>query len=370
MPPPVAARPVAVQAQLATAPTVRIPRPAAPPWSPPGPAHPAPGWGHVAPRRSSAGPLVAVALALVAVLGIGVVGLVAVNSSSTRTAEPGYDRYPTQTPAARPTATGTRTPSNGPSATRSPTGSTPTSTTSAQPKPVYRTSDNPLSAQGIGAAPTTCQLPRFSPDPAGQDAFYRAALPCLEAVWAPAFHAARLPLKPVELRTITGNVKTPCGNLTQEDTAYYCDGVIYMTALYYSQREKLGNRAGKYLAVLAHEYGHHVQGSSGILKAGWDRMYEVGPETPAGLELSRRKELQATCFGAMFIAAVGGKGSVDRTMANDAAQDFGDRGDWPNNGKPRDHGRPEVNRAWANQGARSNSTAQCNTWAAPSDSVA
>ncbi|MCP2259632.1 hypothetical protein LX15_003337 [Streptoalloteichus tenebrarius] len=369
MPPPAGARPVPTHPGFATAPTVRIPRTAPPAGSPPGlvPAAP-PGLGQAAARQSPATPLLALALIVVSVLGIGVIGLLAV-STSTRTAEPGYDRYPTHTPTPGPSATTTGASPTTTHTGRTSTGTTATSTTPAEPKPVHRTGDNPLSAQGISTGQVTCQLPRFSPDPAGQDAFYRAALPCLEAAWAPAFRAAGLPLKPVELRTITGSVKTPCGNLTQEDTAYYCDGVIYMTALYYSQREKLGNRAGKYLAVLAHEYGHHVQESSGILKAGWDRMYEVGPETPAGLELSRRKELQATCFGAMFIAAVGGKGSVDRTMVNDAVQDFGDRGDWPNNGKPRDHGRPEVNKAWANQGLRTNSTAQCNTWVATPDSV-
>ncbi len=53
-----------------------------------------------------------------------------------------------------------------------------------------------------------------------------------------------------------------------------------------------------------------IQALSGVLEAAHDERYQLGTNTPAGLELQRRVELQAQCFGGMwFAAAWNGKGS-------------------------------------------------------------
>ncbi|WP_189054608.1 neutral zinc metallopeptidase [Longimycelium tulufanense] len=306
---------------------------------------------------------VAVMLVVATLLTVTFIGFIGTSGAAQRVAEPGYDHYSRYTPL--PTLAGPSHP-----ATTSATAPdiTPPEGVTSDPTPVYRTEDNPLHSRGLKPAPISCDLPRFRSDPAGQDAFYRAALPCLRAAWAPVLKGANLPLPPIELRTITGTVSTPCGNRGQKDTALYCDGVIYMTARYYAELERMGNRPGRYLAVLAHEYGHHVQEASGILRAAYDRGYEVGHDTPAGLEVSRRAELQATCFGAMFLAAAAGRGAVNRTVVDEALEDFSNRGDWPGAQRPRDHGKPELNRLWAHRGFQASSTAACNTWiSAPPD---
>jgi predicted metalloprotease len=137
-------------------------------------------------------------------------------------------------------------------------------------------------------------------------------------------------------------------------------------SLFHGQGEQLGDRAGSYLGVLAHEYGHHVQGMSGLLHAYAVARYEAGPTTERGLEISRRLELQATCYSGMFGAAAGGRGSVDQTMIDQLADDYRSRGD----SEVRDHGSVPNHGAWGDQGLRLNRTFQCNTWLAPAESVA
>lgn len=316
-------------------------------------------------------PALTVALIAALILGTGTLGIAA-SSASRRLAAAGHNRFAPQASHApgygaptaeqattRKPATATRSQAVAPRATTTPAGPT-------APSPVRALGDNPIHRVGLGAIPVPCQLPRFTPSPEGQDAFYRAILPCLDAAWAPALTAANLPVRSPNLETITASITTPCGSEGPTRTAFYCpqNHTIYLPTIYYAHNERLGNRPGKYLGILAHEYGHHIQALSGVSDAEWDRRYEVGPDSPEGLELSRRLELQATCFAGMFIGAEQFQGAIDRTVANEGIQDGGNRGDWPGNGLPRDHGTPRHNANWENLGLRYNSTRQCDTWLA------
>ncbi|WP_211215396.1 neutral zinc metallopeptidase, partial [Actinoalloteichus spitiensis] len=236
------------------------------------------------------------------------------------------------------------------------------------PQPVLLLADNPIHGGGLRAADTTaCQLVGFSPDAAGQEAYYRSAMPCAVDSWSPALEAANLPSTEPSLVVINGPVDTPCGTA---QSSYYCSGnqTIYMAAAVHAQQERLGDSPGPYLSVFAHEYGHHVQGLAGIMQAAWDDRYEVGVDSEAGLEISRRMELQASCFGGMLMAAMSRTGVVDIDTAMAALADAANRGDWPQNGS-RDHGAPERNGAWMRQGYEINLTFECNTWAVESAQV-
>ncbi|KAA2263854.1 hypothetical protein F0L68_09085 [Solihabitans fulvus] len=335
-------------------------------------------------RKRSNGPIVAVVLLAVVVVGLGVVGAVASNNRSHRVADSGYNNnYPTysstsdtdttdttdNTTTAANRTTGRSTTGGRSTGNRTSDTATPPSTQSG-PKAVIALGDNPFNTN-LAAMQATCTLPPFNNSAAGQDTYYRAALPCLENAWAPVLASVNLPYTPVKLQTITEDVSTPCGTRSAtRETAMYCEGVIYMTAPYYSDNEQLGNAGGKYLGVLAHEFGHHLQQLSGILSASGQAAYNAGGwDTNGGLEVSRRRELQASCFAAMFIAAVQNKGSVNGTIAQQAIDDESQRGDWPQYPR-RDHGTPDLNNAWVHQGYRTNSTQQCNTWLADSAHVA
>lgn len=305
-------------------------------------------------------------------LGVGVIGAIGSGlADAGRTAEPGYERYrPPGTPSLPviPTMTTEQPPPAQPTGEQAPPSGPTTTSPSALPRatPVLRLGDHPIN-RDIGVPAITCPLPRFSQDTAGQERFYRAALPCLDAAWAPVLRATNLPFGSPVLLVVDGHVGTPCGGFPTS-AAWYCsaNSTIYMYAGYFTQVEQLGDEPGRYLDVLAHEYGHHVQGRAGISQAAWEARYEAGPDSPAGLDNSRRTELQASCYGGMFLAAVAGRG-VDQVMVDQMLTDAAWRGDQPN--QPRDHGSPATNGAWTRHGAQLNRTFQCNTWVAPAESV-
>src|SRR5699024_6622304 len=152
-------------------------------------------------------------------------------------------------------------------------------------------------------------------------------------------------------------------------TASYCGSneTIYMP-FEAMQTEQYGAHPGVYLALFAHEYGHHVQYLSGILDTSFEQRDEVGFESAEGLELSRRAELQAQCFSGMFLgSAVDEGGDVNQQIYREA-WNTQERGDEYSDG-PRDHGTAEHASAWWQQGATTNRTHQCNTWAADSADV-
>ncbi|AOS61800.1 Putative neutral zinc metallopeptidase [Actinoalloteichus hymeniacidonis] len=313
-----------------------------------------------------------VSLAVVGLAAVWFVGALANGalSSSTQTAPPARTT-PEFAPPAPTTTIETEPTTTAPETTEptEPTESEPLPQQPSAPEPIYLLGDHPINADGLFAADTTaCTLAPFSPDPAGQDALYQSAMPCMVDAWRWALETTNLPSSEPELITVSGPVETPCGTA---QSSYYCSGnhTLYMSASVHAEQEQLGDQPGPYLSVLFHEYGHHVQGLSGIMQAAWDQRYEVGPNSPAGLEISRRLELQASCYGGMLLAATTRTGVVDLDTMSMALNDARNRGDWPDRGLPPDHGAPEINGGWMEQGYYENNTRQCNTWLAEPSAV-
>jgi predicted metalloprotease len=245
----------------------------------------------------------------------------------------------------------------------------PTKTPDSGAEGPEKLGDNPLfSATGPG--PVTCQLPRWQSVPAASNAYFTAALPCLDRAWQPVLQSVALPFHEPKLAFPSGKTwSSPCGSVSQEEAAaFYCNGdqTLYMP-MSGLQTDELGDHAGAYLAVFAHEYGHFVQDLSGVLTAAYAEEYSgAGPDSSASMEVSRRIELQAQCFSGLFLAAAVGHGSVDSTVARDA-QNTQERGDQP--GARRDHGTSEHTSSWWTQGFVKKTVAQCNTWLASSADV-
>lgn len=244
-----------------------------------------------------------------------------------------------------------------------PRGADPTSNGAAKPKSVAELETNPLLADGIGLAPVTCQLPAISRDAEKLRVYYQAAIGCLDQAWQPVLERVNEPFSSPRLEIKAG--KSLCGEAPSADeaTAYYCSGgkVIFMPT------DRLLDQAGlsqaSHLAVLAHEYGHHVQALSGILNAAYDKGEKFGKDSPEKLELTRRAELQANCFSGMFIASVAGHGSVTTKLARAAADSFRDTV------ADNTHGTVKHQVAWGRAGFDKNQTAACNTWRVPAAEV-
>ncbi|GII03631.1 neutral zinc metallopeptidase [Planobispora takensis] len=168
-----------------------------------------------------------------------------------------------------------------------------------------------------------------------------------------------------------------CGDFPQVGSIvpYYCprNTTIYAstTAMAKGSGNSLGygqltSWNGGIISMMAHEYGHHVQQLTGLSNTWWEQSLRSTSQS-GKLALSRRFELQATCFGGMFMRAASASYPVTPTQRNTLYYFYSRVGDHP--GYPRDHGKPINNNRWFRQGFEKNKTFQCNTWRASSSTT-
>lgn len=207
---------------------------------------------------------------------------------------------------------------------------------------------------------------------AGARANYAQLRACLTRAWTSMIQRSGAGFRPPTVVTFTGVVQSPCGSMSDSGPPFYCstNETIYMNL-----REDVGNYnrySQSYSKVwarmwmlhqFAHEYGHHVQHLTGILAANHDMRYEA-PTRTAELEMTRRLELQASCFSDVFIGAnrrtypITGQSLTQwRWLIGNVTDNNNDHGDAPNH------------RYWATRGYNSRNPAACNTFTAPSARV-
>lgn len=342
--------------------------------SQPPPGHWPPPWGPYppqppAPKKKHTGAIVAGLLATVVVLAVTLVVALTAGSSGSSTAA-SYDTIPTL-------SVSTTTTRSSPSTTSRTTSSSSRSTTtttrpaSAEPRKILALADHPLltdSDAGLANAP--CMVPGWPSSPTASQAFFTAAAHCLNARWGELLGSMNLPFDPPQLEFPTGaSFTTDCGTIDVGLTtaAYYCKDHLYVPYRGL-QTDQYGNKPGVYLALFAHEYGHHVQELVGLMDAAWNEIYQDGQDSADGLEMSRRKELQAQCFSGMFLGSTANRGGTVTQQVFDVAwNDQQTRGD--NTSGSHDHGTNANYATWWRKGAQSDRLAQCNTFAAPSSEV-
>lgn len=321
------------------------------------------------------------------VLVLGIVGAVALVNTSQRTTDVAYkgpsetssvehttttDPYPETTEPTETTEPYETTEDNDTEDTDTETGGATHSersqrTTESGPKPVHKLGSNPL-FNNLGLPNVSCGLARWHSSPSGASGFFRSATRCLDQAWKPVLQRAGLPFRPPKLEVPTsGNGHSPCSSSGESFAAYYCpeNETIYMP-YQKIQVNRFGAHPGVYLALFAHEYGHHVQHLSGIMGAVADKQYSAGGySSAAGLALQRKFELQAQCFSGMFVTTA--RGEVNDQLRREAA-DTQRRGDHEKGGI-RSHGTDAHADAWWRQGFTKNRTYQCNTWKAQPGTV-
>lgn len=242
--------------------------------------------------------------------------------------------------------------------------------TPIRPRAVFRLADHPLLVKPGSLTQVTCSLPQFGTSDGQLAAYYAAGVECLDTAWGPLLKAANLPFDKPELDASPVLKDGPCGEAPESDhaVAYYCgrNRTIYMPTA--RLRDNGGGDApATHLATLSHEYGHHVQALSGLLRAADLKITDAGEKTPAGLEMSRRIELQANCFAGMFLSSAAGRGSLTAGLARQAQEDF----KFAIEEKPENnaHGSAENQAQWAAAGFKANSTDACNTFSASAAQV-
>ncbi|MFE3441967.1 neutral zinc metallopeptidase [Nocardia sp. NPDC059180] len=327
------------------------------------------------PRRSGGGAGVAAAFTVVGVF-IVVSLLVAAGFASSSSDGSTSAYTPTSTPSytysSSPSPTTTY--SSSPTTTRSSsttTRTTTTSSTSAGPKPVAALATNPIFDHAdTGLNNINCGYPAWAPTVSAARAFFEAQSACLGQMWSALLDYENLPFSPPGLSVTATAAETtsPCTSSGGNFAAFYCGAnkTIYMPLDSFMKNEDPYDTV-IFMAVFAHEYGHHVENLTGILKQSHQESYDAGRSTAVGLEHSRRLELAAQCFGGMFIGSSTFVGTITADDAMETVRDNYNRGDFA--GDMRDHGAPQNYGGWYEHGYRNNRVQMCNTWAASSDSV-
>ncbi|WP_336084874.1 neutral zinc metallopeptidase [Nocardia sp. SSK8] len=251
-------------------------------------------------------------------------------------------------------------------------GPKPSTTYSPEPGSApAKTGDNPLLTDANGSlVPASCDYSPWGTQVDKARAFFESAATCLEAAWKPVMAKNNLPFESptLSITATTAGITTPCTGSTSNFAAFYCaaNKTIYMP-ISQLQTEMFKDNWVVYLSVFAHEYGHHIQAQSGILRKANSERVDVGARSDKGLELSRRVELQANCFDGMFIASSKGGNSLTASQVTLATKDSYGRGD--SAGDMRDHGTSEHGGQWFEAGLNNNLTAQCNTFIAAASDV-
>ncbi|HVV10764.1 neutral zinc metallopeptidase [Amycolatopsis sp.] len=313
--------------------------------------------------------IVAVTLATVVLVSLGVVIVVLAVPPSGGSSAAAYDTSISTTTEATSTTRSSRASTT--RSTSSSSSATTTTVTAGGPHKVITLEDHPLMANpnaGLSNAP--CSVPGWPSSPAASEAFFTAAAQCLDARWGELLEALDLPFHAPQLEFPTGSsFTTDCGTIDVglATAAYYCKDHLYVP---YKglQTDQYGNQPGVYLALFAHEYGHHVQDLVGLMDAAWQVIDADGQNSAGGLDMSRRKELQAQCFSGMFLGSTANHGGTVTQKVFDAAwNDQETRGD--NTSGSHDHGTNAHYAAWWRKGAQSDRIAQCNTFSASSSEV-
>ncbi|MFD0656009.1 neutral zinc metallopeptidase [Thermocatellispora tengchongensis] len=218
-------------------------------------------------------------------------------------------------------------------------------------------------------------MPRAAPSAraAHMNAFLHAVTDCLDRAWATKFDQARAVfLTPRRVYYSRGG-RGPCGTYPAETAAaYYCPSNrgMYIGLTHVIGASGQVNPAANhvvYLALLAHEYGHHVQSMAGIGGAWW---WEVSDKSRAARDAhSRRNELQAQCLAGVFTRSVRGSLAVTSGLWRQTVQGDYRRGDDQNGYGLRDHGSGANYAAWLHHGYRYGRIAYCNTWVAAASDV-
>ena len=351
------------------------------------------GWG--APpggpqRPKKKGPALAILLVVGGLVGAVVLlslisGFLKHNSSSadspyyTPTSDPSYSPTYDPTPDESPTIGPSTAPPTQQPTTTKPTVTKPTAPRTSVRPPVKRgptdyemVSRNKLYSSGVMASVGCRESRARQSTAAGATANYINLRACLVRAWTPYVRRAGATMRVPNLQTFTGTVQSPCGSMSDTGPPFFCgsNDTIYMNLSqdvgFYNKWPQNYNKVWARMWMLhqfAHEFGHHIQSVTGILQANANMRYEASTQS-AELEMTRRLELQASCFSDIFIGANRRTYPITGQSYTQWAFLIGNVTDYNN-----DHGDAVNHKYWALRGYQTRNPAACNTFTAPSNRV-
>lgn len=311
--------------------------------------------------------------------------------TTTPVAIPSYDPYDDDEPFAKPSYAASDEPGEKETRSERPTPSSERPTPSREPTPSRQPTRRPEPEVTLDTSLKTNTmykagiLPRLR-CPAGNASIYnhtqlKALIlktgNCMNQAWRPVLEKQGIKFSPPRYAIASGRGRGACGDYPQPGSMvpYYCprNNTIYASTSAMARGNGNARGYGQILSwhggiisMMAHEYGHHVQNITGLMDSWWQQTLASSSQS-GKLELSRRLELQATCFGGMWMRSVAASYPVSTANRNKLFWFYGQVGDYP--GWPRDHGKPVNNHRWFRQGWERNQAYQCNTWMAPASTV-
>ncbi len=168
---------------------------------------------------------------------------------------------------------------------------------------------------GPGAASTEVQTECRTGEDANQreDCRIVGVINSVQAYWSKALRG----YEPTRTRFFEGSIQTGCGAASSAVGPFYCpnDRYVYIDLGFFDQlQSQLGAQGGPLAEayILAHEYGHHVQNLTGVLR---NANRDTGPQ---GGQV--RVELQADCYAGLWV----GNAVETRFIENLTRQDVAD----------------------------------------------
>lgn len=235
--------------------------------------------------------------------------------------------------------------------------------------------DNPVYAQSI-PKPTDCSKVDdidASTASAGQlTTHLNNLMACLMRVWDPPVTASGDVLPRPSVTVYTRPIQSACGTIDSVN-AMYCAAdqqVYYARALASALPADLQGVRFVTELVVAHEFGHAVQGRTGILYS--EKAWESKSTNAKALNYSRRLEMQADCLAGMFVNSIAmSKNFTDADLQTLMKVVF-NLGDDVLSGDPNyvgGHGSGAGRQSWFTTGYNTVDIGQCNTFTVPDSEV-
>jgi len=219
--------------------------------------------------------------------------------------------------------------------------------------------------------PVRCELNPVDPSSSSKDKmskYLNDMVPCLMRVWGPELEAAGFPAVTPKVHVYAGTGQSACGKLTPGN-AFYCpaDQQIYYALDMADEFPAYKHKVYVPLEVVAHEFGHALQGRTGILAAEdvYLGYYDDNRDKYAAKAIERRLEMQADCFAGLFIGSVEESlqlGPKDMAMLFDFMVELGDDTITGDRDYVGDHGRGVNRQAWFKKGVSNRTISTCNTF--------
>ena len=200
---------------------------------------------------------------------------------------------------------------------------------------------------------------------------FEGLMECLVRVWEPPITNAGFTIVRPTVTIYGEELTTKCGK--SGVNAFYCsaDQQVYYSNLLPEALPTV--RRNKWTAdiVMAHEFGHALQGRTGILISAAALGQDSG-DKGTELQYTRRLETQADCFSGMFMRSVSQSIGVGQQDLDGILQIYAAIGDDELSGNPDivgNHGLGRSREYWGNTGLSTSDVGKCNTFVVPSKFV-